>query len=273
MMNMIERIREEYYSFTSAEQRVASYVMENAESVQFMSISELAELSGVADATVTRFCRSLELKGFNAFKIELAKCIAAPLEEIEDMNRLGALIAKEAKDAIDESVSRICEKDLIDTVEILEKAERVLCCGVGGSMIIASECAHTFSCISPKFFAVADSHLQTVSVSTMKKNDAVILFSYSGATKLGMELLELTKSIGVKTVLVTKFARSPMSALADTVLCCGSKEGPYQIGSIPARIAQLVTIDMIYREYKARNREESEENIRKIASALSERHM
>ena len=274
MMNITEHIRDRYYTLTGAEQKVACYVMENAEAVQFMSISELAELSGVADATVTRFCRSLDLKGFYAFKIELAKGASSQADgETADISSIGALVAKEAKEAIDESVSRISEKELISAVKILENADRVMCCGVGGSMILASECAHTFSCISSKFTAVADSHMQALSVATMKPGDAVILFSYSGATKLGMDLIELTKTLGVKTVLVTKFARSPMAPHADAVLCCGSKEGPYQLGTVPARIAQLVTVDMLFREYKARNKEESEENIRRIASALSDKHI
>ncbi len=274
MSNILDHIRDCYYSLTASEQKVASYVMENAEAVQFMSISELAELSGVADATVTRFCRSLDLKGFNTFKIEIAKSLGTPdTATPENMSDIGALVAKEARDAVDESVAMLSEDALIRAVEMLEEAERVMCCGVGGSMLLASECEHLFSMVSPKFFAVTDSHMQLSRAAIMKPQDVVVLFSYSGATKSGIELLEYTRKHCIKTVLITRFAKSPMASLADVVLCCGSKEAPYQMGSIPARIAQLVLVDLLYREYVARNKQESEENIRKITSALSDKHI
>ena len=71
--NIIERIHASYYQLTAAEKKVADYVLAQREQIQFMSITQLADECGVADATISRFCRSLKLKGFNAFKLELAQ--------------------------------------------------------------------------------------------------------------------------------------------------------------------------------------------------------
>ena len=38
-----------------------------------MTISELAESAGASEATVTRFCKKCNLKGFHHLKITLAK--------------------------------------------------------------------------------------------------------------------------------------------------------------------------------------------------------
>ena len=72
-MNILDRIHASYYQLAAAERRVADYVLSQYRQVQFMSITQLAEECGAADATVSRFCRSLKLKGFNACKLELAK--------------------------------------------------------------------------------------------------------------------------------------------------------------------------------------------------------
>ena len=72
-MNILDRIHASYYQLSAAERKAADYVLLHYEQVQFMSITQLADECGVAEATVSRFCRSLKLKGFNAFKIELAK--------------------------------------------------------------------------------------------------------------------------------------------------------------------------------------------------------
>ena len=46
-----------------------------------MSISELAEACTVAEATISRFCRRLGYKGYNAFKLAIAN--AAEPEKTE----------------------------------------------------------------------------------------------------------------------------------------------------------------------------------------------
>ena len=107
----------------------------------------------------------------------------------------------------------------------------------------------------------------------MKENDILLLISYSGATVEGMELLELAKKWGIKSVLLTRFKKSPLSKLADVTLCCGSKEGPYQMGSVAAKIALLTLIDVIFREYRKRNTDATEKNIKRIAAALSDKHL
>ena len=86
-------------------------------------------------------------------------------------------------------------------------------------------------------------------------------------------MLELAKSRGIPTVLVTRFHKSPAAKLADVVLCCGSNEGPFQFGSVPARIAQLTVLDVLFQEYCYRNQDSCAENIRRIASALAGKHV
>ncbi len=277
-VNIINVIRSRYYSFSPAEQKVANYVLTNYEKIQFMSISELAELSEVADATVTRFCKSLDLKGFNVFKIELAKCIAekrAPEthSEADDVLSSGRQSAAESKEAIDETVALLDRDAIHRAIELFEGAGRIMCAGSGGSMRMADECAHLLSIVDPKFVAVSDSHSQVSNLATMKKNDVILLISYSGATVNGIELLELTKKLGIKSILITRFKKSPLSKLADVTLCCGSKEGPYQMGSVAAKMALLTLIDVIFREYRHRNVDLAEENIKRIAAALSDKHL
>ena len=74
--NVIEKISEEYYDLTTAEKKTADYVLRNPRESQFLSIAELAEESGVAEATVSRFCRRLGYKGYNAFKLAIANATA-----------------------------------------------------------------------------------------------------------------------------------------------------------------------------------------------------
>ena len=145
--NILERIHASYYHLTAAERKVADYVLGNHDQVQFMSITQLADECGTAEATVSRFCRSLKLKGFNAFKIEIAKYSAAAAQQPRDQDpdtiqgrcaKAGQLSA----DAIRQTVELAEPEKLLRAVEFFEDAPRILCMGSGGSMIVAQECCH-----------------------------------------------------------------------------------------------------------------------------------
>ncbi len=277
-LGILERIHASYYHLTAAERKVADYVIGNYDRVQFMSITQLAEECGTAEATISRFCRSLKLKGFNAFKIEIAKHSVSTEKarsEKDPSTPQGRWeqAAALSIDAIHQTVSLAEPRQVTKAVKILEAAPRVMCIGSGGSMIMAEECAHLFSTITGKFYAVSDSHSQMSATATMPQEDAIVLFSYSGATTSGIQVLELAKSRGIPTVLVTRFHKSPAAKLANVVLCCGSNEGPFQFGSVPAKVAQLMVMDILFQEYLRRNKEASEENIERVASALTGMHV
>ena len=277
-MDILERIHASYYQLTATERKVADFVLSQHAQVQFMSITQLADECGTAEATISRFCRSLKLKGFNAFKIELARlgapAVSAPqIHGADTPEGRCQEISRLATDAVHQTIEMVDHKLVRQAVELIENAPRVMCIGSGGSMVLASECAHMFSTVTGKFYSVADSHMQMSSAATLEKGSIILLFSYSGATTNGMQVLELAKSRGIRTILITRFPKSPAAKLADVVLRCGSNEGPFQFGSVAAKIAQLVVVDVLFQEYYSRNQEICEENIQSIASALSDMHI
>lgn len=277
-IDILERIHASYYQLTATERRVADYVLAQPEQVKFMSITQLADECGTADATISRFCRSLKLKGFNAFKIELARhATSAPAQTVHhDTDTLlgrARQAGKQSSDAIAQTIELVEPEKVELALEMIEGASRCICIGSGGSVIMANTFAHLFSGVTGKFQAIADSHMQMCAVATMEKEDILILFSYSGATKAGLELLELARERGIRSILITRFNKSPAASLADVVLRCGANEGPFQAGSVAAKVAQLVVMDVLYQEYCHRNRESCEENIQRIAAALSDMHV
>ena len=278
-LNILDRIHASYYQLSAAERKVADYVLGHHDQVQFMSITQLAEECGIAEATVSRFCRSLKLKGFNAFKIELAKhsvsggVVRPQAQSLDTLGGRCQEVGRLAVEAVNHTLELVDQSQVLRAVELFEKSPHVMCIGSGGSMILASAFANMFAMADPKFYAVSDSHTQLSSAATMGREDMIVLFSYSGASTGGVQVLELARERGIPTVLITRYPKSPAAKLADVVLRCGSNEGPFQFGSVPAKIAQLVVMDILFQEYCHRNRESCEENIENIAAALSDMHV
>ena len=280
--NVFAKINNEYYQLTTSEKKVADYVVMHQQKTQFMSISELAEECGVAEATISRFCRRLDYKGYNAFKLAVATSTAShsasnPLtgEVLPDdtiPNMCQKVFAADI-DAAAQTLSLIRPDKISEAADLLQQAGRVLCMGQGGSMILAQEAAHLFSTALPNFYAVWDSHLQAMSAAQLNERDVVMLFSYSGATKDLVDLLKIVRERGAKSILITRFPKSPGGIHADVVLQCGSREGPLQLGSIAARIAQLFLLDVLFSEICRRDIEGCKNHREQVADVLSDKHL
>ncbi len=270
--DVLSELRAQYHGMNAAEQKVARAVLGDALAVQTMSISELAKSAQTSDATVTRFCRRLGLSGFFALKLELAKACSAN-EKTEKLG-IASAVAKEGKHAIDSTLSRLDgDGALLQTVEMIERARNVLVVGYGGTAPIAAEFASVFSTVSLKFSVVPDAHSQIATVSLMTEKDLLVLFSYSGSTLEGTELLRAARERGIPTVLITHFEISPSAKYADAVLCYGVDEHPCRVGSVPVRIAQLTLIDILFRTYEERNRDACEHGFARVTDALATKHI
>ena len=280
--DVFETISQSYYELTNAEKKTADYVMKNRDRTQYLSIGELAEESGVAEATVSRFCRRLGYKGYNAFKLAIANAGAPthaplssgqPIGENDSTPTLAQKLYAAENEALLQTLSLIRPEAIEQAVEILRGARRVLCMGQGASMILAEEAAHLFSICDGKYVPVSDSHMQIIASATLAQEDAVLFFSYSGATRDMMETLAVVRSRGAKIILITRFLRSPGAALADVVLQCGSTESPLQHGSVPARIAQLFLLDVLCTRLCLQDAERCQTNRQAIAAALADKHL
>ena len=73
--DFITKIRSSYNQLTKAEKKVADYILAYPKDVLFMSITDLAEACEVGDTSVFRFCKTMELKGYQEFKMMLSLSI------------------------------------------------------------------------------------------------------------------------------------------------------------------------------------------------------
>ena len=71
--SILDAMTEQYNSMTRSGKKLANYILSNTAETQYLSITSLAENSGVSEATITRFCRMLGLNGYHELKLALAK--------------------------------------------------------------------------------------------------------------------------------------------------------------------------------------------------------
>lgn len=279
--DIIALMLQEYERFTRSERKIADYVLEHQEETQYISITDLSGQCGVAVSTVSLFCRKLKLAGFNDFKLELARAalparaaFSEPGSEITEGDSAAAVMGKvlsAVQDALNNAYHMLSEQEIIRAADLLRRAGQVVCLGQGNHSVVALAAWAQFSTTSPKFKTIQDSHMQTVVLSTLAEGDAVLYFSYSGATHELLEAVEVIRNRGGKLILVTRYPNSPASAYADAVLLCGPNEQPFQFGSTSALIAQLYVVEALLSEFIRRDPEEAEQNRRSVGKALTQK--
>ena len=280
--NVFAQLDNEYYQLTSAEKRVADYIVAHQSQTQYMSISELAEKCNVAEATISRFCRRMDYKGYNAFKLAVANSVTgqaaagAAVPGGEGAALPGGPYGEMLKtniEAITQTANLARPEQIRRAARMLLEADKVFCMGQGGSMIMAEEAAHLFSTVRPGFFPVSDSHLQAIRCAQLTRGDVVFYFSYSGSTRDLTDALRLARERQAGVILVTRFPKSPGAVYADIVLQCGSNESPTQLGTVAARMAQLFLLDMLYYELCRMDETGTAAARSRVARALSDKHL
>lgn len=131
--------KSESQNATVTERKIALYIKENLEKVLHCNLLELAELIGVSDASMVRFCKSLGYKGFQEFKIRVA------MEAIPSEQQYNPKLQKDDKPeqichkifateiaALQRTVQTLDMKNIKQVAEILGKASRIVFAGTGG---------------------------------------------------------------------------------------------------------------------------------------------
>lgn len=266
--SILDAMTEQYNSLTRSGKKLANYILSNTAETQYLSISSLAENSGVSEATITRFCRMMGLSGYHELKLALAKSDRANSSEdfesaftsVSDSAALENMCRKlrdSYLSSLNDTIAQLDPFSLKTAVDLLVNARHVYCFGQGGSMVMAKEAWALFSTVTTKFIHIEDSHMQTIAAALMTPGDVILFFSYSGSTRDMKEVLDLASERHIPIILITHFRKSLAASFADVSLICGYNENPLQSGSVAVKMGQMFLIDCLFNTYCGRNAEEN----------------
>lgn len=246
-----------------------------------MSITDVAEACEVGDTSVFRFCKTMELKGYQEFKMMLSLSLnengddperyAGDITISDSFADAAQKVLNTNINALNETYSLLDEEVVEKVIDCLHEAKRIYFFGVGTSMLTAMKAMNKFLRIEPKVYCLQDSHMQAMAASMMDENDAAVLISYSGATKDTIHVAKTAREAGAKIICISRFIKSPLTAFSDYTLLCGANEGPLQGGSTSAEISQLFLIDVLYSEYYRRYFDKCSMNNEKTSAAVIEK--
>lgn len=272
-----EVIQGKKHRLTNTELKLADYILEHYDEALNYNVTELADSAGVSDASVVRFCKKLGYKGYQDFKVNVAKDVLPRdrhfnpgLEQDDDIETICKKIFLSEVNVLNRTLASLDTNELKVVAEKIEKAEKIVFFGSGGSLIVAKDAAHKFMKIGIRAFVYEDIDLQLMSSSLMSEKEVAIGISYSGSNRNVIDCIKNAKENGAETIAIVGQGKTPLSKIADMILYCSSEETMFESESVSTRIAQLAIIDAIVAIVAFDNYEESYTAIQRTRRATSE---
>jgi RpiR family carbohydrate utilization transcriptional regulator len=270
-----------FQSLTKTERKLAEYIISNPSEVIHMTITELAEITGSAEATISRFCKNkLGFPGFQSLKIALASDLYEPFESIynevnsdDAIDEVASKVFQNITEALHDTLKIIHAESLANAITAILAARRIEVYGTGGSAPIAADVEHRFSRFGISVRAYADQDMQAISASLLHPGDVVIAISHTGSNQSVLESVKIAKENGATIIGITSHLRSPLSQISNIILNGMAKEINYRSEAMSSRLIHLAIIDVLYVGAMLRQPDRITQNMQKIRQSIAKRRI
>ncbi|MEE4271091.1 MAG: MurR/RpiR family transcriptional regulator [Thermoanaerobaculales bacterium] len=224
-----DRILEHVGALPPQQRAIADYLLENLETVPFLSVPELARRCHASEATIVRFGQRIGFSGFAELKVALVELLQSRLgvDGVDD--------AQELSDDLIESVAAHENRNIRRTADSIDRevfssiaerifaADRVTTFGLGISAHIARLAAYTFVQIGIAAHALSTGYSSPrEQLVTMRPNDLLLVVSLPPYSRQSLELLSAASDAGIATVALSDRLTSPTARAADLSLAVRS---------------------------------------------------
>ena len=242
-------------SFFESERKIGTYIIQHTAEVVDMTVGELAQACGVSDASVSRFCKKINMKGFHHLKITLAKEISEKgIEEEEVSNHISVndieqslknILANKVTE-ITQTVSMMDAKQLSEILNKLNMARTVQFFAVGNTIPVAIDGAFKLNQIGIPAVSGTIWETQIGYAYNMTAEDVVIAISNSGESTAVLRALEAAKSAGATTLSITNSEKSSAAQLSDYHITTATREKLFLDGYCFSRVSATTVIEILY---------------------------
>ena len=245
----IANIRMNLDGVFSAERRVAEFILKNPEQVVALNVADIAEQSGVSDATVIRLCKHLGYTGFYQMKLQMAHELG---RNQLLRGRSGAEKPESADDLLKELAASILSigpnidiKALMACVDKIRSAGTVYFVAAGNSIPVASSLSFRLGRVGIRSVSSAMSEQMIIDLNNGTRDDIVIGISHSGSSRHVINAFELAKKKGIHTIALTDCKRSPVEQSADFTLSTGINESSVYLFGATSYLFLYALTDLI----------------------------
>ena len=280
---LLLKIRGMLPSLNPALKKIGEYILGNPGKIKHLRIKDLASTCEVAEATVTRFVKTIGLSNFQELKIKIAEITTEHslseelvYDEVSKNDSLKSIVDKIFYTNIEamKNTRKIIDiAEMEKAIQAIDDAVKIDIYGAGGSYITAENAAMRFYRIGKRCNIYNDPNQQAVSASLLTPRDVAIGICNSGRTRSTVTALKKAKENGARTICITNFNRTPITDYADIVLFTSTQDSAFFQESMVSRVAQIIIIDILYAGLAIRNFASAVKMIEQSADSLKDAYL
>lgn len=187
----IEKLIAGCLSLTPIESHIVDYIFKHKEDILLFSINDLATVLYVSKATILRFCKKLGFKGFNDFKVQLAKDLNSnidnksvdinyPFNSFDSSKDISDKILKIYESTIKDTYNCIDYYKLNAIVRVLNSADVIDIYASAHNFNIAETFKDKMLTIGKYVNCIENFYDQRLNASASTNTHIAIILSYSG---------------------------------------------------------------------------------------------
>ncbi|MFD1429627.1 MurR/RpiR family transcriptional regulator [Lacticaseibacillus mingshuiensis] len=265
---------------SSAEMRVATYILAHPDDVISMSVHALAEAAETSPATISRLARSLNFPGYRELKLQLSsdhsRALAAQTDDQiypnEPIDSIKFKLLTNAKNSLEETVDQMQEAPLQDAVAALKNASQVVCFGVGASYLAALDISQKWARLGIPTLASSDVHeLLPLTSGEMATKKVFWVVSNSGETPEAVLVASLAKENGATVITMSRVGQNSLTKAGSIALQTSQpREGAIRFAATQSLHAQFMMVDIVYYSYVSQNYEQASRLVRDSREQLDD---
>ena len=266
--SVINQICASMDSFFDTEKKIGDYIVRNPKKVVDMTVGELAKECGVSEASVSRFCKRIELKGFHHLKISLARELVDAKDDgeisghisVDDMEGSLRGILSNKMEELRQTVAMMDSEELKKILDVINNADTVLMAAVGNTIPVAMDGAYKLNQIGIRAMSTPIWETELGYSYNLTDKDVVVAISNSGESTGVIQILE--------AISITNNARSSVAELSTYHITTATREKLFLDGYCFSRVSATMVIEIIYL-LLASMRKESYESIVRHEQAMA----
>lgn len=243
-----------YDSFFETEKKIGDYIIRNPKDIVDVTVGELAVKCQVSEASISRFCKKIGLKGFHHLKISIAKELVNREDNEEYSNDISIDNKKQSLKSIlankvaelTQTVSMMDTDNLDEILNKINNARSVLFAAAGNTIPVAMDGAYKLNQIGIPAISTPVLETQLAYSYNLTADDVVIAISNFGESTGVINIIEAAKQNKAITISITNHDNSSLAKLSEYHITTASLEKMLFDEYCFSRVSATMVIEILY---------------------------
>ena len=252
--SVINQICASMDTFFETEKKIGNFIIHHPKEIVDMTVGELAKECQVSEASVSRFCKKIDMKGFHHLKISIAKEMVSQSEDDELSNHISVddleqslknILANKVAE-LTQTVSMMNSENLQDILKRINNAQNVLFAAVGNTVPVAMDGAYKLNQIGISAVSTPVWETKLAYSYNLSPDDVVIAISNSGESTGVINILEAAKQKKATTISITNSEKSTIAKISDYHITTATREKLFLDEYRFSRVSATMVIEVLY---------------------------